>query len=125
MHGLRNKILLVTLLPLLLILLGISGLTINNKTDTERQLLLQRLSSYRTLLESGDLAFDSSQDKTKLEAIINEKVEFAEILGKDSSVIYTTENNSQPLVTDMEKSDISDALQGIETTKTIQINGKS
>ena len=125
MRGLRSKILFVTLLPLFFILLLISGLTINNKIDTERQLLLQRLSSYRTLLESGDLAFDSSQDKTKLEAILDEKVEFTEILHSDYSVLYTTENSASALVDAQDKKDIDDAFNGIETTKNIQYNGKS
>src|SRR3972149_7631789 len=125
-HGLKYKILFLTLLPVFFVLLFIGGLTIYNKYQTERQLLSERLTAYRTLLESGDLAFDSSQDKAKLESLLNEKVEFAEILDPDYTVLYTTENSAAPLITDeVKKKEMDEAFQGIEITKNIQRNGRS
>lgn len=125
MHGLRSKILLLTLVPLLVVLVAIGGLTIVNKSNTERQLLLDRLSSYITLIESGDLSFESSADKTKLNALFYENVEFAEIVRQDLSVLYSTENSAVPLVEERDISEVNEAFEGIETTKTIQRNGRS
>ena len=125
MYGLKYKILLLTLIPLVFVLLAIDGLSIYNKYQTERQLLSERLNTYRTLLESGDLTFDTAQDKTKIEAIRNEKVEFTEILDPNHTVLYTTENSAAPLMINDEKKEIDEAFQGIEITRNIQKNGKS
>ncbi len=116
---LRYKTLLLTIVPMAIILVIISGLTVNNKINTERELLLGRLSSYRVLLESGDLAFETSANKAKLEQFFNEKVEFSEILGRNYRVIYSSENSAAPLITEEEKKEVDDAFQGIETTKNI------
>jgi HAMP domain-containing protein len=126
MRGLKQKILTLTLVPLFCILFILSGITVYNKDSSEQQLLLQRLNTYRSLLESGDLSFDSSQDKTKLEAILNEKVEFTEIISQDNSVLYSTENIATPLITNtQDKKDLIDAFNGIETIKNVSHNGKS
>lgn len=125
MHGLKNKILFLTLTPLIIALIIISGLSIYNKNNTEKQLLINGVNSYRSLLESGDLSFDSLQDKSKLETFLNEKVEFAEILRNDFSVIYTSENSAAPMITNQDKNIVIDAFNGIETTRNIQKNNKS
>ena len=125
MQGLRSKILLLTLVPLLVVLIAIGGLTVANKSNTERQLLLDRLSLYITLIESGDLSFESSADKTKLNALLYENVEFAEIVRQDLTVLYSTENSAAPLVEESDTSEVNEAFEGIETTKTIQRNGRS
>ncbi len=117
---LKYKMLLLTIVPLTVVLLVIGGLTINNKASIERELLLQRLNSYRVLIESGDLSFETSSDKVKLEALLDEKVEFSEILGKNYAVIYSSENSAAPLFTEAEKEEIDEAFQGIETTKNIE-----
>lgn len=122
MYGIKNKILFLTLSPLIIVLLIISLLTVYNKSSTEKQLLINGINSYRGLLESGNLSFDSLQDKTKLESLLNEKVEFAEILRDNYSIIYTSENSTIPLITDQEKNIASDAFKGIETTKNIKRN---
>ena len=125
MRSIKSKILLLTLVPIGLVLIGIGGLTVYSKYHTEKQLLVDRLDSYRALLESGDISFDSSQDKNKLEALLSEKVEFAEILREDYSVVYSTENSASALLEEGDKADVDDAFRGIETTRTITRNGKS
>lgn len=116
MVGIRRKILFLTLVPLALALLTISALSINNKSDTEKQLLLHSIDSYRGLLESGDLSFDSLEDKSKLEFFLNEKVIAAEILRSDYSVIYSSENTSVSSVIEEDKDLIDQAFRGVETT---------
>ncbi|MFH1248562.1 MAG: HAMP domain-containing protein [archaeon] len=120
MVSLKYKILFLTIIPLAIILFTIGGLTIYNKNVTERQLLLERLNTYKFLLESGDLNFETSVNKVKLEALLDEKVEFSEILGPNYEVKYSSENSASPLITNQEKKDIDDAFQGIETTKNIE-----
>jgi signal transduction histidine kinase len=124
MHGLKAKTFLLTLLPVLLILSLISGVAIYNKYQSESQLLLDRFDSYRALLESGDLSFDTVQDKTKLESLLGEKVILAEILRSDYSVIYSSENSPAPLITPAEKAEVDDAFKGIETISTERINSQ-
>jgi len=123
MRGLKTKILLYTLLPLSIILVLMGGLTVYNKAATERELLLQRLSAYRTLLESGQLSLETSADKTQLEAFFNEKVVFSEIIGKEYQVIYSSENSAAPLINQQDKEDVDDAFRGYETTKTVKAKG--
>lgn len=125
MYGIKNKILFLTLSPLIIVLLIISILAIYNKSSAEKQLLINGMNSYRGLLESGDLSFDSLQDKTKLESLLNEKVEFAEILRNDYSILYTSENSATPLITDQEKNIAEEAFKGIETTRNIIRNNHS
>lgn len=125
MYGLKKKILFLTLLPLIVTLVIISTLSIYNKNNTEKQLLINGVDAYRNLLESGNLNFDSLKDKSKLELFLNEKVDFAEILGTNYSVIYTSENSAAPLITDQEKKIVDEAFQGIETIENVKKNNKS
>jgi signal transduction histidine kinase len=121
MYGLKGKILFLTLVPVFLILTSISGLAIYNKKAAEEQLLFNRLNSFLTLLESGDLSFDAAQDKIKIESLLSEKVVLSEILRKDYSVAYSSENSAAPLISEEEKGDVDDAFNyGLETTKTVK-----
>ncbi|HYD34902.1 MAG TPA: ATP-binding protein [Vitreimonas sp.] len=117
MLSLKNKILLLTLVPVFIVLMVIGGMTIRNKSQTERQLLFDRISTYITLLESGDLSFESSNDRRKLEALLDEKVNFAQILKPDHTVIYSTENLPETLLTADEADEVNNAFNGIETIK--------
>lgn len=124
MSGLKFKILLLTLLPILLVLSSISALAISNKYDSERNLLLSRMNSYRALLESGDLSFDAVQDKQKLKSFLGEEVILAEILRSDYSVVYSSENSPAPLIANNERSEVDEAFRGVETVKVVQMNNK-
>lgn len=125
MHGLKQKVLLLTIFPILLIFVVLGTLAIYNEKSTENELFFGRFNSYRFLLESGNLSLSTIQDKSKLEALINEKVILAEILKSDYSVVYTTENSISPATTEEEKDEIDEAFQGGETIKWITRNGES
>lgn len=118
--SLRTKILLATLLPIFLVLAVITFLAISSKDNTEKQLLLNRLDSYRTLLESGDLSFGTAQDKAKLESLLGEKVNIAEIYQPDYSVVYTTNPNgiADP-TTDLDE--IKKAFSGLSTVHNLNM----
>jgi len=119
MGSLKYKILNLTIIPLTIVLIIVGGLAIYNKIDAERGLFLHRLNAYRVLLESGDLTFETSTDKVKLEALFNEKVEFSKILGYNQLLLYSSED-TVPLITEQDKMDIDEAFRGIETTKKIE-----
>jgi len=127
MNSLKYKILLLTLIPLSLVLFTIGILSVHNKNINERDLLLERLNSYHYLLESGDLTFETSADKDKLKALLGETIEFSEIISRDYSVIYSSENSAVPLITAEEKLDIDEAFYGTKTIKNnfVDANGKS
>lgn len=127
MYSLKYKILLLTLIPLSLVLFTIGALSIFNKSNSERDLLLERLSSYQYLLESGDLTFETSADKSKLKALLGEKIEYSEIISRDYSVIYSSENSAVSLISEEDKTDVDEAFSGIETIKNnfVNISGKS
>ncbi len=84
------KIILLTMLPFLLVLAAISVLTVQNKTQNEKDLVLNRIESFVNLLESGDLSFESVREKEKLEKMFNEKVISAQLMGRGRNVVYTT-----------------------------------
>ncbi len=124
MRGLRNKIILLIALPLVAVLSLVGYIAIRNKGETEQQLVLNRLASYRELLESGDLSFESMNDKQKLESFLGERVLSAEILRSDFFVLYSTDNNSISSIREQDKADVNDAFQGTETIKNTQIDGE-
>ncbi len=124
MLGLKAKTLLLTILPILLVLGAIGGVAIFNKYQSENQLLLNRFDSYRVLLESGDLSFDTVQDKTKLKSILGEETILAEILHNDYSVVYSSENSLAPIIAADEKDKVDEAFKGVETVLNEEINGK-
>ena len=88
--SLSGKIILFTMIPFLIVLIALSALTIQDKTQNERDLVLNRIDSYVNLLESGDLSFESVRQKEKLEQMFDERVISSELIGRDQSVIYAT-----------------------------------
>ncbi len=77
--------------PFLIAMLTMGAITIRNKINTEKELMLSRLSNYAALLESGALSFESISQKDKLEDSLEEIVIAAEIIKKDYSTPYSTE----------------------------------
>lgn len=125
MNSIRTKIILFTLLPLTVTLILIGYFAILNKQESEQDLITNRLSSYRTLLESGDLSFESLKDSKKLEVLLNEKVQYAEIVKKDHTVLYSTEHRSADEHNTTLVTAIDEAFSGIETTMGIEEDGVS
>ncbi len=115
MHSIRTKILLFTLIPLFVTLVIIGFLAVLNKQDSERALVINQLDSYRSLLESGELSFESLKDTKKLEVLINEKVQHAEILKKDNVVLYSTQTQTPAERNALIAPSIQDAFDGVET----------
>ena len=77
--------------PFLIVMLIISIITIQNKIQTEKELMITRLNNYAILLESGVLSFESITQKDKLESNLEENVLIAELIKKDYSTPYSTE----------------------------------
>jgi nitrate/nitrite-specific signal transduction histidine kinase len=123
MHSIRTKILLFTLIPLLVTLLIIGLVAVLDKQESERSLIINRLDSYRSLLESGTLSFESLKDVAKLEELINEKVEHAEILKKDA-VLYSTQSIPPAERNAVIAPSIDEAFTGIETILHLNENGR-
>jgi nitrate/nitrite-specific signal transduction histidine kinase len=88
--SLSGKIILFTMIPFLMVLIALSALTIQDNTQNERDLVLNRIDSYVNLLESGDLSFESVRQKEKLENMFDERVISSELIGRDRSIIYAT-----------------------------------
>ncbi len=84
------KIILLTMIPFLMVLIVLSALTIQDKTQNERDLVLNRIDSYVNLLESGDLSFECISQKEKLEKMFGERVISSELIGRDRNVVYAT-----------------------------------
>ena len=72
--SLSTKMFLFTMMPFVLVIIIISILSIQNRIKNERELTSNRIESYVTLLESGDLSFNSIKQKEKIEKLLNEKV---------------------------------------------------
>jgi signal transduction histidine kinase/ActR/RegA family two-component response regulator len=89
--NLSKKIFLFTMGPFFIAMFIMSTITIRNKINTEKELMLNRLNSYATLLESGVLSFESISQKDKLEDSLKEIVLTAEIIKDDYSTPYSTE----------------------------------
>ena len=112
--GLDEKIILLTIIPFLMILMVISALTIQDKAQNERDLVLNRIESYVNLLESGDLSFEIVQQNEKLEKMFDEKVISAELIGLDGSIIYATGTPEYEVDSEL----IEKAYQGFTVTYT-------
>lgn len=125
MNSIRTKIILFTLLPLTVTLILIGYFAILNKQQNEQDLITNRLSSYRVLLESGDLSFESLKDSKKLEVLLNEKVQYAEIVKKDHTVLYSTAQKSSNTHNDSLTTAIDEAFTGIESILGIEKDGAS
>ena len=74
------------MIPFLMVLIVLSAVTIQDKTQNERDLLLNRIDSYVNLLESGDMSFESVRQKEKLEKMFDERVISSELIGRDQSI---------------------------------------
>jgi HAMP domain-containing protein len=121
--SIKFKVLIFTLFPLVVILLCIGILAVINKLESEQNLVVDRLSTYRSLLESGTLSFESLKDMEKLEVLLDEKVLHAEIIKKDRSVSYQT-NTDTPEIRDQHLSpSIDEAFLGVETIEQIEEDG--
>jgi signal transduction histidine kinase/DNA-binding NarL/FixJ family response regulator len=89
--NLSKKIFLFTMGPFLIVMIIMGTITIRNKINTEKELMLNRLNNYAALLESGVLSFESISQKDKLENSLEEIVLAAEIIKDDYSTPYSTE----------------------------------
>jgi len=108
--SLRTKIFIFTMMPFVLVIIIISILSIQNRIKNERELTSNRIESYVTLLESGDLSFNSIKQKEKIEKLLNEKVLSAELIKRDRSIAFTTGGNEY----EINKEQIDKAFQGIK-----------
>ncbi|MEA3229620.1 MAG: histidine kinase dimerization/phosphoacceptor domain -containing protein [archaeon] len=95
--GLKEKIFLFTMIPFVLVLLIISVLTIQNKIEYERELNTNSIESYVNLLESGDLSFETIEEKEWLETHFNEEVLLAELIKRDRSIVYSTSTSEHKI----------------------------
>jgi signal transduction histidine kinase/CheY-like chemotaxis protein len=89
--NLSKKIFLYTMGPFLLVMLIISIITIQNKINTEKELMITRLNSYAALLESDVLSLESISQKRKLESILEENILIAEFIRSDYTTPYSTD----------------------------------
>lgn len=88
--NLSKKIFFFTLGPFLVVMLIMSIVTVQNKIHTEKKLVMTRLNNYASLLESGDLSFESIAQEDKLEFSLEENFLVAELIKKDYSTPYST-----------------------------------
>lgn len=114
--SLRTKIFVFTLMPFFLVIIMISILSIQHRIKNERELTSNRIESYVTLLESGDLSFNSIKQKEKIEKLLNEKVLSAELIKSDRSITFATGDPEY----EISKEQIDKAFQGYIITFTIQ-----
>ena len=114
--SLRTKIFVFTMMPFVLVIIIISILSIQNRIKNERELTSNRIESYVTLLESGDLSFNSIKQKKKIEKLLNEKVLSAELIKRDRSIAFTTGGPEY----EINKKQIDKAFQGYIITFTRQ-----
>ncbi|MEA1905911.1 MAG: ATP-binding protein [Euryarchaeota archaeon] len=108
------KIILLTMIPFLMVLISLSALTIHDKTQNERDLVLNRIDSYVNLLESGDLSFESVRQKEKLEKMFDERVISSELIGRGGSVVYAAGNPEHEVDSEL----IENAFGGFTVTYT-------
>jgi signal transduction histidine kinase len=114
--SLRTKIFVFTMMPFVLVIIIISILSIQNRIKNERELTSNRIESYVTLLESGDLSFNSIKQKGKIEKLLNEKVLSAELIKRDRSIAFSTGGPEY----EINKEQIDKAFQGYIITFTRQ-----
>ncbi|MBI9085547.1 MAG: response regulator [Desulfobacterales bacterium] len=107
--NLSKKIFIFTLGPFLVVMLIMSIVTVQNKINTEKKLVMTRLNHYATLLESGDLSFESITQKDKLEYSLEENILVAELIKKDYSTPYSTKPSA--FVTSMDTLRVDSAFE--------------
>lgn len=89
--NLSKKIFLYTMGPFMAVMVTISMITVQNKINSEKEVILTRLGSYSSLLESDALSLESISQKEKLESILEENVLIAELVRNDYSTPYSTD----------------------------------
>jgi len=114
--SLSTKMFLFTIMPFVLVIIIISILSIQHRIKNERELTSNRIESYVTLLESGDLSFNSIKQKKKIEKLLNEKVLSAELIKRDRIIAFTTGGPEY----EINKEQIDKAFQGYIITFTRQ-----
>lgn len=117
MKSLRYKIFLYTLAPLFVVLFSVSIISIYNKSLTEHKILIERLNTYRYLLESGDLTFETSKDKEQLSSLLGEKIEFSRIIDSDRNILFSSEIDDNTLSSKEDAHNIEDAFNGVDIIK--------
>jgi HAMP domain-containing protein len=122
--SIKSKVIVFTLVPLLLTLVIVGMLAVINKQENEKDLILNRLATFRTLLESGDLSFESLKDVERVEVLINEKVSYAALIKKDGSVLYETNTLPPHKRTDLIQAHINEAFEGFEAVHMVQEDGR-
>jgi signal transduction histidine kinase/CheY-like chemotaxis protein len=99
------------MVPFSIVLVIIGTITVQDKINTEKKLLLARLNNYAVLLESGTLSLDSINKKDNLEYSLNENVVIAEIIKEDYTTPYTTDPAS--LITSLDRDQVDKAFKEI------------
>jgi len=122
-RSIKSKVLVFTLVPLVIILLCIGFLAVINKIESEENSVVDRLSTYRSLLESGTLSLQSLEDIQKLETLLDEKVLHAAIVKKGGEVLYSTKTQTPKERDELLYRTIADAFAGVETTQKIDEDG--
>ena len=89
---LSNKIAIYTIIPCILVIFFISSITIINKYQSEKDLIMNRIDNYVDLLESGDLNYQSIADKNKIDELIGESVLAAGIVDRNTEILYGTDD---------------------------------
>ncbi len=88
---LNKKIFLFTMIPFAIVGMIISVVTVQKQIRTEEKLILTKLNSYATLLESDALSLESISQKEKLEAFLDENIIISEFIRLDYSTPYSTD----------------------------------
>ncbi|MCD4796503.1 MAG: HAMP domain-containing protein, partial [Candidatus Cloacimonetes bacterium] len=114
--SLSAKLFLFIMIPFILVMIIISILSIQHRIKNERELTSNRIESYVILLESGDLSFNSINQKDKVEKLLNEKVLSAELIKRDRSIAFTTGGPEY----EINKEQLDKAFQGYVITFTRQ-----
>ncbi|MBN1792234.1 HAMP domain-containing protein [Candidatus Woesearchaeota archaeon] len=120
-----TKIFLFTLVPIVLVLVFISLLTIQNKANTEQTLMENRIASFVGLLESGELSFESIKDKALLENLFQEKVIHAKLIDREQNIAYSTQTAGDEFSSDDEADLVNQALAGYKVAYTRQDKGST
>jgi len=114
--SLKGKLFLLTMVPILIVLAIISILTIHNEIEGERELISNRIESYVTLLETGDLSFEIIKQKDKLDTYFDEKVLLSRLIKKDGTIAYAS-GLARPQSSRMEEY-INQSFHGFQITYT-------
>lgn len=124
MHSLRSKILVCAIAPLAITLAVVGCIAVYDKNESERELTSNRLDTYRSLLETGDLSFESLEEVEKLEELLNETVIYAEILKKDFTLLYRTKNTLASTRDEDDSAIMAETFAGVQTVQQKEEDGE-